>query len=391
MARDLRGTHRAAPRPRPGFSRRASRLLPHPRGKPPVAAKAWEASAPVRTPPASLRDLPNSATPPTSATLPARISRSIVFGSRREDTVLPLAGELPEWASPSPAAPAILPAIPAPSIVLHHRRHQPRRKVLCHALQCRVLLFKKILNANWVVHVRGDFVLVAENKIVRVIENLSRLALFERDLALQGYQHRRRAPRRRIKQQRHRFQTQHLAPQHRVAVRRIGYHSVRGLQQEFMHRRGRQSLLDAVTGRLVFQCRHRNHMNALRQRTAPPRQVIPAARRCQRQHHRHSQHRGIFRFEFHSASFSASLTAFAAGNRILSAAPQNHQVSRRPESCSGGARWMDFSPATLTLLGASSELAAITKPADLHADSIFSKFNPAARGSNAAEAANAVP
>src|SRR2546430_10990419 len=51
---------------------------------------------------------------------------------------------------------------------------------------------------------RGNFVLVAENKIVRVIENLSRLALFEGDLALQGNQHRRRAPRRRIKEQWHR-------------------------------------------------------------------------------------------------------------------------------------------------------------------------------------------
>src|SRR5216684_5699460 len=230
MARDLRGTHRAAQRPRPGFSRRASRLPPHPRGKPTVAAKAWEVSGPVRTPPASLRDLPNNATPPTSAMLPARISRSIVFGRRREGTVLPPAGELPEWASPSPAAPAILPAIPAPSIVLHHRRHQPRRKVLRHALQCRVLLFKKILNANWVVHVRGNFVLVAENKIVRVIENLARLALFERDLALHGDQHGRRAPRCRIKQQRHRFQTKHLAPQHRIRVRRIGHHSIRGLR-----------------------------------------------------------------------------------------------------------------------------------------------------------------
>src|SRR6202171_5261905 len=227
MARDLQGTHRAAPRPRPGFSRRASRLLPYPRGKPPVAAKAWEASALVRTLPASLRARPNNATPPRSATLPARISRSIVFGRRREGTVLPPAGELPEWASPSPAAPAILPAIPAPSIVLHYRRHQPRRKVLRHALQCRVLLFKKVLNADWVVHVRGNFVLVAKNKIVRVIENLSRLPLFERDLAPHGDQHGRRAPRRRIKQQRHSFQTKHLAPQDRIRVRRIGHHSIR--------------------------------------------------------------------------------------------------------------------------------------------------------------------
>src|SRR6267378_4160629 len=145
MARDLRGTRRAAPRPRPGFSRRASRLLPHPRGNIPVAAKAWETSAPVRTPPASLRALPNNATPPRSATLPARISRSIVFGRHREDTVLPPAGELPEWASPSPTAPAILPAIPAPSIVLLLLRHQPRRNVLFHYIPCFVCAIQEIL------------------------------------------------------------------------------------------------------------------------------------------------------------------------------------------------------------------------------------------------------
>src|SRR2546427_8173947 len=72
----------------------------------------------------------------------------------------------------------------------------------------------------------------------------------------------------------------------------------------------------------------RSHMNALRQRTAPPRQVIPAARRCQRQHHRHSQRRGIFPLEFHSASFSASLTAFSAGDRKSTRLNSSHsQIS----------------------------------------------------------------
>src|SRR5258708_3231808 len=153
-----------------------------------------------------------------------------------------------------------------------------------------------------------------------------------------------------------------------------------------MHGSSRQSLFDAVTGRLVFQRRHGNHMNALRQRVAPPRYVIPAASNPHRATHQHKNNPPP-----HGTNFSASFTAFHAGNRMLSAAPQNQQMSRRPESCSGAARWMDVSPATLTLLGASSELAAITKPADLHAASIFSKFNPDARGSNAAEATTAVP
>src|SRR5258708_27055342 len=124
MALDLRDTRRAAPPPRPGFSPRASRSLPHPRGKPPAAAKAWEASAPVRTPPASLRAPPNTSTPPRSATLPARISRSIAFGRRREGTALPPAEELPERVSPAPVASSILPAIPAPCARIHHLEGQ---------------------------------------------------------------------------------------------------------------------------------------------------------------------------------------------------------------------------------------------------------------------------
>src|SRR5258708_387022 len=130
-----------------------------------------------------------------------------------------------------------------------------------------------------------------------------------------------------------------------------------------MDRCSRQPLFNAVTRRLVFQRRYRNDVNALRQRVASPRHVIPAASAPRRRNtHEHKDNPPL-----HGTNFSASFTAFQAGNRMLSAAPQNHQMSRRPESCSGGAGWMNFSPARLRLLGASSELAAITKPADLHA------------------------
>src|SRR5260370_1414292 len=137
MARDFRGTRRTAPRPRHGFFLRASRSLPHPRGKPPAAAKAWEAFVLVRTPPASPRAPPSTVKRPRSATLPGRISRSIVPGRRREGTALLPAGELPEWVSPSPAAPAILRAKRAPSVILHNRGHQPRGEVPRHAVQRR--------------------------------------------------------------------------------------------------------------------------------------------------------------------------------------------------------------------------------------------------------------
>src|SRR5260370_22104543 len=115
MAPDFRGTRTTALQPRHGFSLRVFRSLPHPRGNPPAAAKAWEAFVLVRTPPASLRAPPSTAKRPKSATVPARICRSIVPGRRREGTALLPAGELPEWVSPSPPAPTILRAERAPS------------------------------------------------------------------------------------------------------------------------------------------------------------------------------------------------------------------------------------------------------------------------------------
>src|SRR5260370_18840337 len=123
MARDFRGTQLTAPRPRPGFSLRASRSLPHPRGKPPAAAKAWEEFVLVRTPPASPRAPPSTAKRPKSATLPAPISRSIVSGRRREGPALLPAEELPEWDSLSPAAQAILQPQREPSVLLHNCAH----------------------------------------------------------------------------------------------------------------------------------------------------------------------------------------------------------------------------------------------------------------------------
>src|SRR5580700_981530 len=150
-----------------------------------------------------------------------------------------------------------------------------------------------------------------------------------------------------------------------------------------MHRRRRQSLLDPVATGLIFQRGHRNHVNTLRQRIAPPRNVIPAPARNRRQNDSAAQN-----FPRAHASISASFTAFAAGNRILSAAPQNHHVPGCEASASGFANWMLFSPAALTLLGPTSFPSVIARPASRHAFEIFSALAPA---SISAHAANAVP
>src|SRR5262249_60641436 len=73
-------------------------------------------------------------------------------------------------------------------------------------------------------------------------------------------------------------------------------------------------------------------------------------------------------------SISASLMAFAAGRRILSAAPQNHQVPGYAGSASGLASKTAFSPAELTLLGAGWLPVASAKPACMQPSLIRSRF-----------------
>src|SRR5260370_2255658 len=124
-----------------------------------------------------------------------------------------------------------------------------------------------------------------------------------------------------------------------------------------MHRGRRQSLFDAVAAGLVFQRRHSNDMDALRQRIASPRDVIPAA--CDQ--YRSNRHRNRNPSP-HGTNFSASFTAFHAGNRILSAVPQNHQLCGCSGSASGLATWITVSPPALILLGPASASSKIANP-----------------------------
>src|SRR6267142_984946 len=150
-----------------------------------------------------------------------------------------------------------------------------------------------------------------------------------------------------------------------------------------MHGLGGRPLLNTITRCPILQRRHRNHANALRQRIAPPRDAVPApARDCA-----HQQPRARNSPRPH-ASISANFTAFAAGNRILSAAPQNHQLPGCEGSASGFANKMLFSPVAPTLLGPPSPSAGSIKPASLQALAIFAASPPV---SSSAHAENAVP
>src|SRR5438552_10793856 len=143
MGRGLPSTRRAAQRLHPCFFLQAFRSLPRLRGKPPAGAKASPSFALAPAPLASLLAPPNTATLPTSAPLPAQTLQSIARGRHRADRLLrPVAISL-QRASPSPVVPAIPLAKFAPSIILHHCRHQARRKVLSHTVQRAVLLLEK--------------------------------------------------------------------------------------------------------------------------------------------------------------------------------------------------------------------------------------------------------
>src|SRR5207253_2014602 len=108
---------------------------------------------------------------------------------------------------------------------------------------------------------------------------------------------------------------------------------------KLVHRRRCQSLLDPVTCGLIFQRRHGNHVNAFRQPITAPRNAVAAAgKECACRHNRKGGSSDPHK------SFSASLTAFHAGNRTLSAAPQNHHVPWTVGSDCGRPSWMVFFP-----------------------------------------------
>src|SRR6266567_7789727 len=110
-------------------------------------------------------------------------------------------------------------------------------------------------------------------------------------------------------------------------------------------------------------------MDALRQGVAPPRNVIPAARNP----HRHSD-QGNNNPPPHGTNFSASFTAFQTGNRILSAAPQNHQLPASSGSACGLDNWITVSPAALILFGPTPLSSRIANPACWQASEIFFSF-----------------
>src|SRR5882724_529257 len=115
MAPDSPDTHRGSPPPLRGFSLPAFRSLLRPQGTPPAAVKASPSFALDPSPPGFRLAPPNSATPPTPATLPAQISRSIAPGTNPAGTAPRPATKSPGSSSLSPAEPAILPVKSAPS------------------------------------------------------------------------------------------------------------------------------------------------------------------------------------------------------------------------------------------------------------------------------------
>src|SRR5271157_196094 len=389
MARDSPDTLQSIPPSVRGSSPPASQSLPRPPGTPPAAAKASARSAPGPSRPASHPAALKTARPPTPAPLPARTSRSTRRGSGPANTARRPARATPPPLCPSPAAPAVLPQTFAPSIILRHRRHQLPCKILRHAIQRRITFLEKALHVCRGYR-GGQFVLVAKQEVVRVIQHLVRGPLRQRHLALHGHQHHRslRHGRRRrccrLEHQRRHFHTDHLPAQHGVARVRIGHHMVSRLRQEFMDRRRGELLLDAVRGCLILQRRNRNHVDAFRQSIAVARDVISAATLDRR----HPQQEYAAHPLLHVVNHSASFKPLHAGTRKLSHAPQNHQLPSRDASSTGSPRYRLVSPATLTLLGAGSPLACTTKPAPRQLSASSSRSTVFARS---AHALNAVP
>src|SRR5215469_12691799 len=106
MAPDLPNRPSANPRLHPDSSRRDLQSPRRPAKKPLEAATVWPWSALVRGRPAFLHDLPNNATPPTSAPLPPRIVQPKASGNCRADKALLREARPLGQAFPFPTAPS---------------------------------------------------------------------------------------------------------------------------------------------------------------------------------------------------------------------------------------------------------------------------------------------
>ena len=120
-------------------------------------------------------------------------------------------------------------------------------EVFGQAVEGRILLFEETF------YVGGDFVFVAEDEFIGVVENFRGFGLRQGDFAADGDQHGGGAPGLRIEQQRDGFQGKNLAAENGVARRGIRADLVRGGGQEFVDRGGGELLLDAVAVGGVFE------------------------------------------------------------------------------------------------------------------------------------------
>lgn len=213
------------------------------------------------------------------------------------------------------------------SISLRHGGYEPRRKVLRQPVERGILLFEKALR------IRRDFILVSKQEIACVIEHFLRRRLGQRDLAFHGHEHGCRAPARGIKEDRSGLQAENFPLQNSVAARGIRSDLVLCPGKEFMHRRRSQFLFYAVACGFIFESRNSDHVDTFGQRVASPRNMIATTR--DPRGGGKARNGNPVRPSAQGNNFSASLTAFHAGNRMLSAAPHSHQVPGCAGSCSG--------------------------------------------------------
>src|SRR5580698_10510217 len=169
------------------------------------------------------------------------------------------------------------------SVILDDRGDQSLCKVLRHAIQGRILLTEKAR------YIRGDFVLAPEYEIIRMIQNLVVRCLRQRHFTLHLHQHRRRASAGRSKEQRHGFERQHFALQHRIPARRFRHNFVRRSREEFVDRRRRQSLLDAIRRGRILQRGYRDDVDFRGQRTRPSCNGIAATSHAERKNGEQNQ------------------------------------------------------------------------------------------------------
>ena len=141
-------------------------------------------------------------------------------------------------------------------------------EVAGQAIEGGLLLFEEAF------YVGGDFVFVAEDEFVGVVEDFLRFGLCQGDFAANGDQHGGGAAALRVEEKRDGLKVQDFAVQNGVGAARLGGNFVGGSGEKFVDGGGSESLFDAIAVGGVFERGNGDDVDAFGERIAAAGYVV---------------------------------------------------------------------------------------------------------------------